>query len=312
MLHEQHTDVFCDWLDFTLPADRYELSDLIAEFHVFNFVESTEDSLRTPCGRGVLKFTKYSSVIRVSLSGACLTYIRLSGHFKDFIYWLSERPHHITRFDAALDISVPAPSVLSDLIRKYRGKDVKLGQRGLPVTTILTANDLGDQTGTFYVGHRKKAAVTARVYDKQFEALEKNGALLPPTTRYEITVRGDRSKKSPCLNDLFDPRSIFYEYASPALLKRPSGIASWSPDSSFSFTPEVSPGRTAYERASELVDEAGLLRSLARYAGDMGPHGVPTVLRMVEKRLRSLEASEGVSGAALSSIGLSDQPASPA
>ena len=283
----QRTNVFCDWLDFTVPAEKHTLESLAYAFCDFGISQNCEGVLRTPSGKGVLKITKYGSVYRVSISGGMLTFFRNQGYYTDLILWMSETPHHITRFDAALDVFTPAPSVLRSLTRKYKAKGVKLGQRALPVTTMFSYNDSEELTGTFYAGHRTRADVTARVYDKQFEASQKSGDILPPTTRYEITVRGDRSKKSPCLRDLHDPTSIFYQFASPAFLKVPGGVSPWEPVNEFTFKPSVADTKTAYEMASRLIDESGLLETLARHAASMGPYGVSSVVRMVEKKIGS-------------------------
>lgn len=60
------------------------------------------------------------------------------------------------------------------------------------------------------------------------------------------------------------------------------------------------------------MEESGLLETLSRHAEDMGPHGIPTVLRMVEKRLRAIERASGSSAGCDVASPVPGQPASPA
>lgn len=278
--------VFCDWLDFTLPVSSHDPELIGIFFQQMAFVPKSEGLYRSPAGSGSVKITKYGTVIRVSISGSALGYIRSSGNFDNLLSWLSDNPHHITRFDAALDKSLSGSAVIKSLKRKHRTGTVKLSQRALPVTTILTNNDHGELTGTFYVGHRSKAGVTARVYDKQFELFQKSGLIVDKLTRYEITVRGDRSKKSPCLRDLYDPTSIFWEFASPALLKKPAGVPEWNPTDDLTFIPERIETAPPYVALSRFIETSGLINTLSTLASKVGPYGQAYALKMIKEELQ--------------------------
>ena len=73
------------------------------------------------------------------------------------------------------------------------------------------------------LGHRTAARMTARVYDKSFEALKNRGEVYPlPVTRYEVTARKDSGVT---LRDAAEPAAIFWHIASPALIpSKPKGI----------------------------------------------------------------------------------------
>jgi hypothetical protein len=85
----------------------------------------------------------------------------------------------------------------------------------------------GLESGSCYLGHRQRARQTARVYDKAKEAMDNRKELMPPTTRYEVTARGERDRPSPTLKDAFLPASLFWHIASPTLLTAPTGIEPW-------------------------------------------------------------------------------------
>jgi hypothetical protein len=55
--------------------------------------------------------------------------------------------------------------------------------------------------------------------------LNVHGVEIPATTRYELTFKKD---VGPTLRDAAEPERIFWNYASPVLLKRPAGVPKWS------------------------------------------------------------------------------------
>lgn len=309
---EQDTSIrkpFCDWLDFTVPYDSEESKSIGSFFLSLGFVSQNEtcDLLRSPTG-GSVKLTRYGSVLRVSVSGVSLGYLRNMGLFNEFIGWLSSFPHHITRLDAAYDVEEPGHVVLKRLRRKYKSH-IELGQRSLPVKCILSRNSSGFETGTFYAGHRTKARTTARVYDKQLEVEDRGGLPIPDRTRYEVTVRGERGRKSPCLRDVFDPESIFWHVASPALLSAPAGVSAWAPDDSFSFTPDALAESLPYDLLSRFVESSGFVETLYKLSERLGKHGESFAMKMVTQKLKSL--SEAPMGSqAVSECSNLSQPAS--
>ena len=269
-------EVFVDWLDFTIPTHSTDLSsfrDLLASLGMPTEKLGTGYMARTPDDTGVARLTPdVRGVDRVSLSGAVLEYVRsLESGWFDLLSWMAARPLRITRLDAAYDLRVDAPSEIARYRRRFRrqGNKVKVTQRETSIRWMLSPNDQGVETGTLYAGKRGKNQVIARVYDKAHELLEKRGILIEPTLRYEIEVRGTSGKsRNPCLNDLFDPRSIFWEFASPAFLKRPESVPGWSPTDFCTFTVERPPV-DPLSRVRALLDQTEFFRSLVRVSQDL-------------------------------------------
>ena len=139
----------------------------------------------------------------------------------------------------------------------------------------------GQLTGTWYVGHRSRARVTARVYDKQAEALDVRGQLIEPTTRYELTFKRDIGCT---LRDAHMPSSLFYEYASPTLLDRPDGIPDWkSHGEGWDAEPAVHP--LTFERFRKRVEESPEIEALADMAEELGPGATQLLIGILEKRM---------------------------
>jgi hypothetical protein len=118
-----------------------------------------------------------------------------------------------------------------------------------------------------YAGHRSKARVTARVYDKSLEALEKRNLIIAPTTRCELTFRGGIAS----LRDALNPTAIFWAHAFN-LFKAPAGVPAWVEGASDNYQwsyirPQVLPAVALDKRVAfssdiammiELADKLGV------------------------------------------------------
>jgi hypothetical protein len=142
----------------------------------------------------------------------------------EYLSALTEAPHTVTRLDAAHDVLTDAAPVIAKL-RKRFPRECCLSRKALKTKSILSTREDGQESGTWYVGHRSRGRVTARVYDKQLEMLERHNVPIPPMVRYELTFKAD---VGPTLRDAAEPERIFWAYASPVLLKRPENIPEWS------------------------------------------------------------------------------------
>jgi hypothetical protein len=280
--------VICDWLDVTY-APSSPVVGSIAEFLSVNGGtcsysddQSSTYRLGGGAGGGTLKVDTRGLFTRVSASGGVLAHFRAQGVYFDYLSTLSEFPHNVSRLDAALDVAVDASPVIAKLRRRYVSGACPLGRKSLPVKSILSVRLDGAETGTFYVGHRSQARQTARVYDKAHEAYENRGELMPPTTRYEVTARGEKGRSGPSLRDAAEPERLFWHIASPALLKRPDGVPAW--DSQWG-------GGWCYEKPEKLLPAEVLKRAvsdnaeiaalvlLADKAGEGGRTYLMTLLR---------------------------------
>lgn len=260
---------FCDWLDVTYSPIDYpseEVSLFLQSSAQASLREHTHNSASWVVGDGLIRFDARRRYSRISASGAALAYLRTLGVFDDYLITLASAPHKVTRLDAALDLPLDGADVVSELRARFP-ISCSLSRKGQRVSSLLSPRDSdGRETGSWYVGHRAKGEVTARVYDKAHEAWQKRGEMLSPTTRYEITVR---KGYKPTLRDASMPDAIFWHFASPELLTAPDGVGDWSPGGMYSWehTPDVQPpGAVLKSRISTSPDLAAIV-SLAKSHG---------------------------------------------
>lgn len=217
--------VKCDWLDVTYAPDN------TPEHSVFGVIQSAQAECKTTDGAdsrwflngGVLKIEYKRNHARFSASGAFLDGLRHAGVYMDFLSALADSPHTVTRLDAAYDVPTDTPPILKALHRRYPC-ECHLTRKPLRTKRILDTREDGEDTGTFYIGHRQQGMVTARVYDKQWERLQAGDPIPLPLTRYELTFR--RAVK-PTLRDAAEPERLFWQYGEKLLLKRPSDVPEW-------------------------------------------------------------------------------------
>jgi len=288
------SSVICDWLDVTSHPDS-ELPEQVISFAsgfstdilTSGDGDSSGATMRIPDG-GTLRIDRRKNHSRISASGSALGYLRGRKLLNDYLDILGSGPHQVTRLDAAYDTSEDGAVVFSRLKRKYKRDRVMLTRKGLKSKFISEFRDSdGKESGTFYAGHRSDANVTARVYDKALEILQRTGATDGlPLTRYELTVR---SKVLPTLRDAAEPDRIFWHFMSPALLKKPSGVEStpwvtgwgggWESD------PRESDPAT---KLRSLVDAAYVLDRMEILADELGPNGRRYLRNLLDRRFVDL------------------------
>lgn len=284
-------NIFCDWLDTTYAANSpiVNTTQSFLHAHGSECVHSDEKSSVFHVGDtgGVVKIDTAKRHTRISASGQALAYFRVKDIYLDYLSELSSEPHNVSRLDAALDLPLDGADVVASLRKRFSvaGSGCRLGKKYLPVNYNLGVRADGRETGTFYAGHRSRARQTARVYDKAFEAFQKRGEMLPPTTRYEVTSRGEKGRAGPCLRDAAEPERLFWHIASPTLLKAPEGVSEWSSDWG---------GGWHYVRPEKLlpaeilvraVDYSPSLAKLIELADEVGPNGRKYLVRQLEQRI---------------------------
>jgi hypothetical protein len=222
--------------------------------------------------------TKYKAY-RVSASGAFLAGLRSRGLFDEYLTILASSPYRVTRLDAAIDRQVDASVVLANLDTRYP-REVSLSrQRPLRTTMITSRRDDGLRTGTWYAGHRSRARVTARVYDKTAEILERSGVDIGHKfTRYELTFREGTAN----LNDAYAPSGIFWAHVG-ALLDVPADAPAWSVSDVPAWVSERSEV-LPYDALLRRVSSSSELDGLLRLADRLGPEGRNTLLHMLAKK----------------------------
>lgn len=276
--------VFCDYLTVTCHPDE-SFVECVSDWltAVFPIAFQGEDLTVFRVGRGKIDVDSSARFFhRVSCSGAALSELRSIGDYGDLLSLLGSFPHRVTRLDAALDVLTDAPVILRGLEARYPSDRVCLTRKALKVTRMYTTRSDGLLSGTWYAGHKSRARVTARVYDKQLEAYEKRGEIIPPTTRYELTFGRDHGCT---LKDAFMPRSLFYEYSSPALVDRPDDHSTWSPHNADGWESDPVDRDFTYEMFLRRVENSPELAALERMAVSLGPVGVDLYLASLRRRL---------------------------
>lgn len=214
-----------DWLDVTYPPDDTPESAVLLVIQAAGAEAKPSSGIDQvwSLNHGTLKIEYRRNYARISASGAFLDGLRAAGLFPDYLSALAESPHAVTRLDAAYDVPVDSPPILRKLIKRYP-QEFRFTRKALRTKRLLETRPDGQESGTWYAGHRQKAAVTARVYDKQLERLNVAGEAIPPLTRYELTFRKGIGAT---LRDAFEPERLFWHYAEPLLLKRPQNVPEW-------------------------------------------------------------------------------------
>lgn len=289
------SDVICDYLDVTCsPNDSFmdDLHDWLA-LNGLTVLHGDSNSSTFSCERGgSLKLQQKFNFHRASASGSFVGYLREVGLFRDYVNLLGSVPHKVTRLDVAVDVAIDAPLVLEQLHSSYGGS-FSFGRKALR-THFNESHRLSDGvvTGTWYAGHRSKARVTCRVYDKQDEQLQR-GIITPPLTRYELTFRKDYGCS---LWDVLMPKSIFYSHSSGLLEPDTKGYDEWASRGLVPWVSEPVDTTLTVERFTKRVMYSPDLQYLAVMAARFGPQGKDIILREFERLLNdSFEPTAGVS-----------------
>lgn len=280
-------DVICDWLDVTcspLASFVDPLNGWLNRYLSIKFQDDGAVGFQVDGASGFVKLERKRSFHRASFSGGALFFFRQLGLLGELARLVGSVPHAVTRLDAALDVDQDFPAYRKLLKRRHKAT-VNLGSRkSLKVTELLSTRDDGLQSGTWYAGHRQKAQVTGRVYDKQLEALEKRGELLPPRTRVELTFR---KGSGVTLSDFLCPGPVFWAHSAPLVPSRLVQASPWTPgDDSWASPPGELPG-TSYEDFVRRLETSAEVTALCRLAAGMGPNAWPVVERQLLKVFKS-------------------------
>lgn len=288
--------VFCDYLDCTFSPEDNPVRD------VENLIQTVGAHCdRPPFGSkaklvwvlesGRIVVQENNRWVRISASGNALDVLRRFGLLDAYVCALNGSPCRVTRVDLALDVFTDAAPIVKRLHRKYPDT-CQLSRKAVKTSVLLSSRFDGVQSGTFYVGDRRKSEVTAACYDKQKEAFDKRGEEIPPTMRYEIRCKAG---VNPSLRDVLDPEPLFWNYAGGALLPKPAGVRDWVPGRGLepwlnSWVP-AEPATTMKHR----IDDSPELEAIARLAvlcGSEGPKmGERLLLEAFRKHVHIAERS---------------------
>lgn len=310
MLNPQNTSceygkVFCDWLDITFSKiynDEFEFVDFFQDAGFSLKPNKGTKSIILECGlvrslgdisRGVVKIDviERGDIIRVSVSGVALEYLRSVNWFNEMIGYFFDRPYHITRIDSALDVDAIGYKKIKDLRAKHP-ETCALSSRALRTKSILSRGFHGRSTGTFYVGHMSKARAMARCYDKRHQIWENTGHDIGFNVfRYEVTTKFKRDGGGASLRDVTAPAELFYHYASPSLLRKPKSVEDWSPRREGGFDISPSEPTLPVDRMKYLIEENYLFERILKLSREHGGGGTDFAIQLIRKELDRLQSS---------------------
>ena len=279
-----NSGVFCDGFAVTFSPDDSPRQDLARFLQLLGFGLASGSAHDVDLWRyhdgSLVHFKADARHHRVYVHGQALAVLRSRGAMQDCLALLASQNHRVTRVDAAIDFAIDAAPVVADLRKQYPAS-CSLTRKAIETWSILSARPDGVESGSFYVGKRGKSKVQARVYDKQLERLQRAGIETGPTVRYEVAVKGDFG---PTLRDVALPESMFYYFASPALLQAPSGVDLWEPGRAGGWSYDR-PSGTPWEALKRRVDGCADLGALADLADAVGPSGRVELLRLISRRI---------------------------
>lgn len=315
MLNPQNTSctygkVFCDWLDITFSTlynDENQFIDFFLDcgfvlrpsaFSRSNVLECSVARSLGDSSRGVIKIDTLdtNSIIRVSISGVALEFLRSENWFNEMVGFFFEHPYHITRIDSALDVDVVGFKRIEYLRSKFP-ETCSLSSRALRTKSILSLGHHGRSTGTFYVGHMSKATATARCYDKRHQIWEQTGHDIGFNVfRYEIVSKFKRDRSGASLRDVSDPTELFYHYASPSLLRKPKTVADWEPRKEGGFGIVRAELSLPIDRIKTLVHENYLFERISVLSQSQGGGGIDYAVKLLKAELEKYSLLANSSG----------------
>jgi len=236
-------------------------------------------------GSGVVKVTSRAAYVSISASGQALAHLRAHRIFGEYLNRLSESPHKVTRLDATVDVMRDAPDALDELRASHPTGKINLSRKAIDTKLMLSIREDGRETGTFYAGHRSgtSARVTARVYDKQLERLERAQVETCPMTRYEITFGRDYGCT---LADAANPKRLFYSHSDPLLSPPSEAVEPWVAHGSiFAYQPEKKVKRLPANALADLVQKSNDLETMLMLADASGKQGRKYLCRLLADRV---------------------------
>lgn len=255
-----------DYLNITVPVGegslvQHTIEPMLESVGGFQRCENLWD-----VNRGTVKFSTRGFVAITSLSGVVLAKLRAAELLASFLHAVAPNNPRVSTLDMFVDIPIAGADIVPALYARSRSSGVALTRKlATKIHALVKPGPDGRDTGTVYIGDRRTHDVSARVYDKQAERVEKGFADPGPCTRYELTVRGAVGTS---LADVYDPTRLFYHFASPGLLTLPPGMPPWTPTpferNLHEFRPYEEP--MPYQRMKSLVESSADMQRLVKLA----------------------------------------------
>lgn len=202
-------------------------------------------------------------IFKIEAKGQFLDLLRRRGRYTEFLTVLSLFPHKVTRLDVTADFAVPAPEFVNALMASVQTGSLAFTRKQInpqKCKFLQSVNAENVLTGCVYLA--QGADISAKVYDKQAERMDKAGISIPSRTRVEISLNRGAGAT---LRDASMPEVAFQHFAGKFLVDCP--VVDWQPMGE-GF--QQDPPRTVntLDRINYLADTSMDLRSLVALLAD--------------------------------------------
>lgn len=220
---------------------------------------------------GVFIFFSYvpaQRLFKIEAKGQFLDLLRRRGRYTEFLTLISLFPHKVTRLDVTADFSHPAHEFVNNLMASVQSGTLAFTRKLINPQKCKFMQSLNADnvlTGCVYLA--QGADISAKVYDKQAERMDKAGLAIPQRTRVEISLNRGAGAT---LRDASLPHIAFQHFAGKFLVDCPD--VEWSPMAE-GFQQDPPRVSNNLERINYLADTSMDLRSLvgllAQHNGDV-------------------------------------------
>lgn len=280
-------DPFCDYLNLTSPKDNGDLilSALAPLIDAVGASQVDKGLFLLPGKSGSFKYHPRGKVAIFGASGGFLDALRRNVLFSDYLAVFASFPHRVSMLHATADFMVDGPDTIQAAKLAGQSGEVSLTRKRVApgqVKSLLSLDVDGRETGTVYYGDRKNADVWAKIYDKRHERLCRGAVDPGHRVRVEVAVQSDVGAT---LRDAFDPRSLFFKFASPSLVSLPDGQSDWVPHGEGYALDGSRLELTGHQRLQSIIDFSYDVSRLVRVAREEFGDGASAVLSdLIAKR----------------------------
>lgn len=267
-------NIFVDSLTVTLPsvegekflitfapfAESLGFHKALEKNRGYEFFDMADDHTAVGGKFIFFSFVAAQRIFKIEAKGAFLDRLRLKGRYTEFLTMLSAYPHRVTRLDVTADFAHPASTFVRTLYRAASRGGLAFSRKEINparckmISTISPTS--GKVTGCVYLANG--ADVSAKVYDKQAERMDKAGIAIPDRTRVEITLNRGAGAT---LRDASLPAHAFQHFAGKFLVDCPP-VEPWVPHSlGFDMAPLVP--RSLHDRVDFLASSSTDIQRLS-------------------------------------------------
>lgn len=279
---------FCDYVNITTPKENIEplLAQVIPFLDVIGALQVIEGLFLLPNKGGAFKIYEKGGVGVCSFSGGILERLRANNMLGHVLFLFTDFPHNISMLHATVDYVLDSPKHLQKIYALANEGKIHLSRKVLTpknVLKIFSLDDEGNETGTVYLGDRKKSDIWAKVYDKRKERIDKGYPDPGNMLRIEMAFQTDVGAT---LKDVQNPHDLFYQYASKSLVRPPKGFKGWV-SHALPFTLERKiDNLTTWQRLWGIIENSSDIgRILDLAIDDYGQDAEHQIQKLIRKRL---------------------------